>query len=522
LLQPRQEAVLAALLLALAGYSSQLGVDMVPSDAGSRLITEAIAVALCLRACSMKTLLQRNSRQLKLALQVSLKTAAVVHELKQPLASLLLQCRLLLSAQEQTPSRQTDAELMGGLNALLESAEAINTTLQAMGALLRSVNPSRSEPLNLCAVVQASLDRHRAELGSSGIALEIEGLGTPLWIKGDPGQLGILCDNLLRNATQALQGTPPQQRRLAITVQRCSGGLELRMADSGPGLPTLQLEALQLHSSKADGLGLGLSTAALIGQQHGGCLQAASSTRLGGADLCLRQHAAEHRQTHKLGAADAELGAAALAVALHGGQAQLQLLSHLTVEHALAQTGKHPLLARRELTDRQRRHGVMQTAATALAAQPLMHHLDQGTPALALVDHGQQGPLAPGRRAEPLGHAAKHNEVALVAALEVGLDHRLPTLTRQVQIHDHQIGATLLQQQQRLSCRAADRLQLQRTQLTQQSAHCLGRQQMIINDQRTHRGFGISVTVPIGSSPLLGTSINGAPTMGYARRNQQV
>jgi len=328
LLPSRQEAVLAALLLALAGYSSQLGVDMVPSDAGSRLITEAIAVALCLWACSMKTRLQRNSSQLgvdmvpsdagsrliteaiavalclwacsmktrlqrnscqlQLALQASLKTAAVVHELKQPLASLLLQCRLLLSAQEQTPSRQTDAELMGGLNTLLESAEAINTTLQAMAALLRSVNPSRSEPLNLCAVVQASLDRHRAELDSSGVALETQGLGTPQWIQGNPGQLAIVCDNLLRNATQALQGTPPQQRRLAITVQRCSGGLELRMADSGPGLPTLQLEALQLHSNKADGLGLGLFTAALIGQQHGGCLQATTSTRLGGADLCLR------------------------------------------------------------------------------------------------------------------------------------------------------------------------------------------------------------------------------------------
>ncbi|MBM5828055.1 MAG: hypothetical protein FJ050_08410, partial [Cyanobacteria bacterium M_surface_7_m2_040] len=88
MLPSRQEAVLAALLLGLAGYSSQLGVDMVPSDAGSRLITEAIAVALYLWACSMKTRLQRNSCQLQLALQASLKTAAVVHELKQPLASL--------------------------------------------------------------------------------------------------------------------------------------------------------------------------------------------------------------------------------------------------------------------------------------------------------------------------------------------------------------------------------------------------------------------------------------------------
>jgi len=288
LLPPRQEAVLAVLLLALAGYSSQLDREMVPSDAGTRLIIQAIAIALCLQACMLKGRLQRSSLQLRLALQASLKTAAVVHELKQPLAMLLLQCRLLLSAQEQNPGRQDDAELTGGLTALLDAAEAINTTLQAMAALLRSVNPSRTEPVDLGAVVQASLERQQVDLGRNGVALQTTGLGTPLWIKGDAGQLAIACDNLLRNANQALQGTPPEQRQLAVTLQRCPEGIELRIADSGPGLPTLQLEALQLHSSKSDGLGLGLFTVTVIAQQHGGCLQATASGSLGGAELCFR------------------------------------------------------------------------------------------------------------------------------------------------------------------------------------------------------------------------------------------
>lgn len=288
LLPLRQEVVLAVLLLALAGYSSQLDRGMAPNDAGTHLIIKAIAIALCLRACMLKGRLQRSSLQLRLALQSSLKTAAVVHELKQPLAMLLLQCRLLLNAQEQSPARQADAELTAGLNALLDAAEAINTTLQAMAALLRSVNPSRAEPIDLRAVVQASLDRHHSELGRNGVALEAKGLGRAVWIKGDSAQLGILCDNLLRNALEALQCTPPQQRQLAITLQCCRKGIELRIADSGPGLPTLQLEALQLHSSKSDGLGLGLFTAAVIAQQHDGCLQASVSGTLGGAELCFR------------------------------------------------------------------------------------------------------------------------------------------------------------------------------------------------------------------------------------------
>lgn len=88
--------------------------------------------------------------------------------------------------------------------------------------------------------------------------------------------------NLIRNAIEAMADSPV--RRLLISSEKEPGGLVLvTVADSGPGLSRDIAEHLfePFRSSKAAGMGLGLSISATIVSAHGGRIWAEPS-KLGG------------------------------------------------------------------------------------------------------------------------------------------------------------------------------------------------------------------------------------------------
>jgi two-component system, LuxR family, sensor kinase FixL len=89
--------------------------------------------------------------------------------------------------------------------------------------------------------------------------------------------------NLLRNALEAMQDSPHQQ--LLVRSQPADEGLvEIVVSDSGPGLEPQIADRLfhPFNSSKASGLGLGLSICHTIVNAHGGKIMVRPSA-LGGA-----------------------------------------------------------------------------------------------------------------------------------------------------------------------------------------------------------------------------------------------
>ena len=101
----------------------------------------------------------------------------------------------------------------------------------------------------------------------------------------DEGQLRQVFLNLLRNSREAMG----EGGTLTVDTRASNGEVEVRIADSGRGLPASTRERLfePFFSTKDGGTGLGLAVSRQILQSHGGSIDC-ESTEGAGATFVIR------------------------------------------------------------------------------------------------------------------------------------------------------------------------------------------------------------------------------------------
>ena len=186
------------------------------------------------------------------------------------------------------------AEELTGVNGLLEALRAraheFLNTLHVIRGLTRLrkyerldayidkvLNESREEvdfvserikdPI-LAGVVLSKLSRAR----ESGVSLSIDAascLDEPLEAETAHGLVTVI-GNLLDNAFEAVQETT--ERRAEFSIRRDDGNIWLRVADSGPGVPSLLTRRIfdRNFSTKGEGRGFGLYLVARAVEQLAG------------------------------------------------------------------------------------------------------------------------------------------------------------------------------------------------------------------------------------------------------------
>jgi two-component system sensor kinase FixL len=91
------------------------------------------------------------------------------------------------------------------------------------------------------------------------------------WVEVDPIQIQQVLINLIRNAIQALQNSP--RREVTISARAVEDDLvEVSVADTGDGIDESIRDALfsPFHSTKVEGMGIGLSISRTIVEAHHG------------------------------------------------------------------------------------------------------------------------------------------------------------------------------------------------------------------------------------------------------------
>ena len=111
---------------------------------------------------------------------------------------------------------------------------------------------------------------------------------TDLMVQTDPDHAYRIFQNLFRNAAQVMAVHCELNCRLQVSVELRDGLAELRISDSGPGLPARAKENLfqafsggQAHSSGTKSTGLGLSISKELAKAQGGDLNLMSSDESG-------------------------------------------------------------------------------------------------------------------------------------------------------------------------------------------------------------------------------------------------
>jgi signal transduction histidine kinase len=90
-------------------------------------------------------------------------------------------------------------------------------------------------------------------------------------VHADPDQLGQILVNLLNNAVQAMDGTPGE---LSVRARNGQGRIKIEVRDTGPGVPQEIADKIfePLYTTKARGIGLGLSVSRSLAEVNSGSL----------------------------------------------------------------------------------------------------------------------------------------------------------------------------------------------------------------------------------------------------------
>jgi signal transduction histidine kinase len=108
-------------------------------------------------------------------------------------------------------------------------------------------------------------------------------------ILGDRIQLQQVILNLAVNGMDAMKDTPDENRIISIRTSRVEKFAELSVSDGGPGIPEDKLKEVfePFVTSKAEGMGMGLSIARTIIEAHHGQIWAKNRDH-GGASFRIR------------------------------------------------------------------------------------------------------------------------------------------------------------------------------------------------------------------------------------------
>lgn len=207
------------------------------------------------------------------------------HELNQPLAAIASYASGSLNLLDTSPPQDGEGiaasvlpDVRVALQRIAQQAERAGRVIKSVHDFVRRRDQAR-EPVAAEDLLDAVLPL---------IRLQAHKLRVQILIGVEPQLPRVLCDrtmveqvllNLARNAMQAMDEPGTPQRLLELRVRRAASNaqntwLEFQVIDGGPGIPPEVGAKLftPFFTTRAEGMGLGLSLCRTVVEQHGGFL----------------------------------------------------------------------------------------------------------------------------------------------------------------------------------------------------------------------------------------------------------
>jgi signal transduction histidine kinase len=206
--------------------------------------------------------------------------SSVAHELNQPLTAISNYCTGMISRLKS--GNIVEADLIAALDKTARQAHRAGQIIHRIRAFVKKSEPQR-QAAKAGDIVEDAVELAGIELRRRNVAIHSYVAQHLPLLQVDPILIEQVLMNLLKNAAEAIDNArlPPSRRRIELRVApkydaEQGGMIEFSITDSGPGIKDEVISRLYeaFFSTKADGLGIGLSLCRSIVESHQGRIKA--------------------------------------------------------------------------------------------------------------------------------------------------------------------------------------------------------------------------------------------------------
>ncbi len=201
----------------------------------------------------------------------------MAHEIMNSLTPLssLTETGIMLLEEEGQPKNIADLS-QGTIENLYTALKTISSRNQALTQFignyrqLSRIPPPHKKEIRVTEMLAEIEELYKEPCAKKGIAFSFHSGPDKLSIMADDSQILQVLINLVKNATEALEGIP--NPKLNLVVKRILNQVSIEISDNGSGIPDEVLKKIfvPFYSTKPTGSGIGLSLSRQIIRNHGG------------------------------------------------------------------------------------------------------------------------------------------------------------------------------------------------------------------------------------------------------------
>jgi signal transduction histidine kinase len=221
------------------------------------------------------------ARALRLA-SVGELAGSIIHEVNQPLTGIVMNAEACIMRLTRSPAELDEACKFA--KGVIEQAYRAADVIAGLRSLVRNARLEFAN-VGINEAIEEVLQLSKKELEQASVTLHTDFDRLLPTIEADLVQIQQVVLNLVRNAIEAMVDVEGRNRILTVTSKAADDHVFITIADTGIGVSPDSRERIfdALYSTKASGLGLGLSISRKIVTAHAGRLWLEESTMKGTA-----------------------------------------------------------------------------------------------------------------------------------------------------------------------------------------------------------------------------------------------